>query len=304
MGLSQKTVRYMKENCACPLAGKTAVITGANSGVGFKTAETLLCMGASVIMACRNRMKAENARERLLSEYPQADIRIMTLDLADLGSIDAFAEALQDADVFVNNAGVFHRPGEKTANGFEKVMGTNYIGTFYLCEKVLPKLRQCGHDVALINTISLVYRFARVDYGRFYDERGAYFRSKLCLAKYTEHLAKLYKGTNVHVYMNHPGLAATPIADNLIHRGMYILAKIVPINSAEKSALSAAWILSNTVPDGSVVGPNRLLGGWGYPEINRKSGKAETGAEELAGFTKKELADRWPPAEEFFRPVV
>ncbi len=280
------------------------LITGANSGVGFKTAETLICMGASVIMACRNRERAENAREQLLADYPGADVRIMMLDLADLDSIDAFAEQLPDVDVFVNNAGLFHRPGQKTKQGFEMVMGTNYMGVFYLCEKVLPKLRECGHDAALVNTISLVYRFARVDYGRFYDERGAYFRSKLCLAKYTEHLAKLYKGTNMHIYMNHPGLAATPIADNLIHRGMYILAKIVPINSAEKSALSVAWILSNTVPDGSIVGPNRLLGGWGYPEINRKSGKAETGAEELAGFTKKELADRWPPAEEFFRTVV
>ncbi len=289
MGLSEKTVRYMKENCGRSLEGKTVLITGANSGVGFKTAETLICMGASVIMACRNRERAENARKQLLTDYPDADVRIMMLDLADLDSIDAFAEQMPDVDVFVNNAGLFHRPGQKTKQGFEMVMGSNYMGTFYLCEKVLPKLRECGHDAVLVNTISLVYKIARVDYDRFYKERGAYFRSKLCLARYSEHLAEKYGGTNVHVYMNHPGLAATSIADHLIRQGMYILAKIVPINSAEKSALSVAWLLSNAVPDGSIVGPGRLFGGWGYPGINRKSAIVTHGIDELIGFTRAEI---------------
>ena len=291
MGLSDKTKKFIEESCGCSLAGKTVLITGANSGIGFKTAETMVYKGASVIMACRNRERAEKARDQLLADYPEADIRIMMLDLADLDSIDAFAEQLPDVDVFVNNAGLFHRPGQKTKQGFEMVIGTNYLGPYYLCEKVLPKLRECGHDVVLVNTISIVHKIARVDYGRFFQERGAYFRSKLCLARYTEHLAKECEGTNVHVYMNHPGLAITPIASH-IFGGMYSLAKIVPINSAEKSSLSVAWLLSNAVPEGSVVGPDRLFGGWGYPEINRKSRRAQRDIEPLLEFSREEIAKK------------
>ena len=293
MALSEKTISYMNENCGCSLKGKTVLITGANSGIGFKTAETMIYLGASVIMACRNQEKAENARNQLLADYPGADIRIVMLDLADLCSVDAFAEQLPDVDVFVNNAGLYHRPGQKTRDGFEMVIGTNYLGVYYLCEKVLPKLRECGHDVVLVNTISIVHKIARVDLNRFYEERGDYFRSKLCLARYTEHLVKRYEGTNVHIYMNHPGLSITPIASH-VFGGMYVLAKFVPINTAEKSSLSVAWLLSNPVPEGSVVGPNGLICGWGYPEINRKCARASRDIDELVEFSRAEIEKKHP----------
>ena len=76
VSLSEKTIRYLREECACSLKGKTAAITGASSGIGLKTAETLIGLGASVIMACRNPGKAEEARRKLLADYPEAEIRI------------------------------------------------------------------------------------------------------------------------------------------------------------------------------------------------------------------------------------
>ena len=75
--LQPETVSYLRKNCPCELTGKTALITGASSGIGLKTAETMLWLGAKVIMACRNTGKAENVRKELLRDYPEADIRIM-----------------------------------------------------------------------------------------------------------------------------------------------------------------------------------------------------------------------------------
>ncbi|MBO7666677.1 MAG: SDR family NAD(P)-dependent oxidoreductase [Clostridia bacterium] len=285
MGLSKKTVKFLSKKCTRSLAGKTVLITGANSGVGYKTAEILIYLGARVIMACRSLEKASSAREKLLEEYPDADIRVMRLDIADFSSIDSFANELPDVDAFINNAGVFHRPGEKTKDGFEMVMGTNYMGVYYLGEKVLPKLERCGHDVVYINTISIIHKVAKVRFDRFFSEKGAYSRSKLCLARYSEYLARKYSGTNISVFMSHPGITITQIASHVFGR-IYFLAKITPFNSTEKSSLSAAVILAGDVPEGSVVGPGKLFGGWGYPKVNKKCKRALRDIDPLIEFTQ------------------
>ena len=115
MSLTAKTRRWLGKNADISLKGKTAVVTGANSGVGYKTAETLLYLGASVILACRNPQKAKAAQEALAAGYPDSEVSVLALDLADFSSIDAFVSEIKargvDIDVFVNNAGVFHQPG-------------------------------------------------------------------------------------------------------------------------------------------------------------------------------------------------
>ena len=289
MSLSKKTIRYLEKECSCSLAGKTVAITGAGRGIGLKTAEILIYLGASVIMACRSPERAEEARRRLLEDYPGAEIRILPLDMADFSSIDAFAEMLPDVDVFINNAGVFHRPGQKTRDGYDLVMGTNYLGIYRLSGKLLPRFLECGHEVVYINTISIIHKAAKVDFRHFSDSRGAYARSKLCLARYSRHIAEQYAGTNVRVVMSHPGITITSIAKH-VFGPLYALAEIAPFNSTEKSSLSAAWILSHQVPDGSVVGPNRLLCGWGYPEINRTCRKAMREIDPLIAYTEEILA--------------
>ena len=302
MSLSDKTKRWLNKNCNISLKDKTVLVTGANSGVGFKTAEISTYLGADVILACRDMERAQEARLKLLCDYPEASISVMQLDLASLTSIEAFAEELVrnkvNIDAFVNNAGAFRQPEKKTADGFDLVIGTNYIGTYFLSERLLPYLSSLPHEVIYVNTISIIHKIATVDYADFYYEQRkhyptfpVYARSKLCLARYTYAQAKRYAGSNVHIMMNHPGMTLTPMGLNALGNGIKRLIGIVePLsNSPEKSALSLAYILSHEIPAGSIVGPNKVFGGWGYPEMNRIGCRVKEGAEELIRFTNIEI---------------
>ena len=302
MSLTVKTKRWLSKNCNISLKDKTVLVTGANSGVGFKTAEISAYLGANVILACRNMERANEARLKLLSDYPESYISIMHLDLASLSSIEAFTEEIVtnkiDIDVFVNNAGAFRQPGKKTVDGFDLVIGTNYIGTYYLSEQMLPYLKTLPHEVVYINTISIIHKIAKLDYVDFYYEKEkhyrtfpVYSRSKLCLAKYTYALAKRYKESNVRIMMNHPGMTITPMGLNAIGKRLKRLAGIFKYlsNSPEKSALSVAYILSHKIPDGSIVGPNKGCGGWGYPKVNHIVRRVKEGADELILFTNDEI---------------
>ena len=302
MSLSPKTIAWLKRNADISLKGKTVVVTGANSGVGFKTAETMLYLGADVIMACRNLQRANAARDVLAAGYPGSAVSVMELDLADLSSIDAFVGEIRrrgtDIDVFVNNAGVFHQPGRKTKDGFDLVIGTNWFGTYYLTEKLLPYLLSLPHEVRYVDTVSIIIKIARIGYKDFYcnmfrhSSLAKYGRSKLCLAVYSWYKAKELEGSNVQVLMNHPGIALTPLGLNAVPSWMARLGKtglVRLFNSPEKSSLSVAYILSHPIPAGAVVGPDRCLGGWGYPRLNHTPRKVKTGAGELVAFTEKEI---------------
>ncbi|MBO7526700.1 MAG: SDR family NAD(P)-dependent oxidoreductase [Clostridia bacterium] len=304
MSLKNKTIKWLLKNAALSLKGKTILITGANSGVGYKTAETCIFLGANVIMACRNKEKAKEAMDRLIHEYPQANISIAELDIANFSSIESFVQKIKDdktdIDVFVNNAGVFHQPNRTTKDGFEYVIGVNYLGTYYLTEKILPYLLKLSHNVVYINTISLIHKFAKkIDYNDFYYNKkyrnlAVYTRSKLCLAKYTYAIAKKHENSNVKIYMNHPGIAITPLGLNAFGKKVARLSMVFKnlFNSPEKSALSVAYILSHDFPAGSIVGPNKLFGGWGYPKINHIRKKVKTGVEELINFTQQQIISR------------
>ena len=301
MSLSHKTIEWLRENCPADLKGKTAVVTGASSGIGLKTAEILLHLGAGVIMACRNTEKAENAAKNLLSEYPDAKISVMRLDLADLSSVDNFIAELagsgRDIDVFVNNAGTFRSDGRLTKDGFGLVLGTNWIGFYRLSEKLLPYLAELRHRVTVVNTVSIVCGIAReIDYGDFwlsrrYSDLAAYSRSKLCVAKYTLEEARKYSGTEVGIYMIHPGVSITPLTQNAYGKTVGSLAGRFRrlFNSPERSALPLFYILGHRPDRGSLIGPRAFFGFFGFPSVNRIPRKAKTGAVGLAEFTDKEI---------------
>ena len=294
--LSKKTIKWINENSS-NMVGKTVVVTGANSGIGFKTVETLVYLGAKVIMACRNMEKANKARDLLINDYPNACISIMSLDLASFSSIDNFILNLKgiDIDVFVNNAGVFHMPNMKTKDGFELVIGTNYYGVYYLSEKLLPYLKCLKHTVHYINTISMIHKIGKINYDDFYHTKkynnfSVYATSKVCLARYTYFKALEYKDSNVLIYMNHPGVTITPLAVNSFNISEKIIYAFKwMFNSLEKSSLSVIKIINNNYDVGSIVGPNILLGVFGYPKVNYIYKKVKNGGLELIDFTEKEI---------------
>src|SRR3954454_18208180 len=124
--------------------GRTAIVTGANSGIGYHAALGLAHAGARVVLACRSEERGADALDRLKAAKPRADVQLRLLDLASLASVRDFAAAANDElgeiDLLVNNAGVMAIPRRDTADGFEMQFGTNHLGHFALTGLLLPAL--------------------------------------------------------------------------------------------------------------------------------------------------------------------
>jgi retinol dehydrogenase 14 len=197
--------------------GKRVLVTGANSGIGFATAEDLARRGADLVMVCRHVERGEAALAKLRKAVPAATVRLMQCDLASMDSIRAFAEAYRNEekaiDVLINNAGVYATKAEKTADGIELMMGTNHVGTFLLTNLLLPKLQEAG-GARIVVVASLAHKFQGLRLEQDWSTRwsGAfrtYGRSKLANILFTRELARRLEGTGITAYSLHPGVVAT-----------------------------------------------------------------------------------------------
>jgi len=209
-----------------PQTGKLAVVTGANSGVGFQAARELARAGAEVILACRNPQKAAAAQRTILAELPNAQLEVAPLNLASLASIRAFAEKILNRhcclDLLVNNAGVMALPDRQlTADGFELQFGTNHLGHFALTGLLLPAILTA--PAPRIVTVSSIahrggtIRFEDLQWARGYKPWPAYRQSKLANLYFAFELDRKLRTThpNVASIAVHPGVAST----NLFHAG-------------------------------------------------------------------------------------
>ncbi|MEO1443503.1 MAG: SDR family NAD(P)-dependent oxidoreductase, partial [Chloroflexota bacterium] len=126
------------------LTGKVIIVTGANSGLGYESTAAFAAKGATVVMACRNMTKAENAHQEILKRVPAANLDVMQLDNASLESVRAFAQAFKvkydRLDVLLNNAGIMAIPRQLTADGFESQIGVNHLAHFALTGLLLDVL--------------------------------------------------------------------------------------------------------------------------------------------------------------------
>ncbi len=262
-------------------AGKLAIVTGANSGIGYHTALELVRAGAHVILACRNPAKADEAKNRILSAVPQAAVEISQVDMADLDSIRAFAEAFvasgRKLDMLINNAGVMGFPQRTpTAQGFEGQFGTNHLGHFALTGELMPALLKTPHS-RVITVASIAHkggrmRFEDPNWERAYDPRKAYQQSKLANLLFGLELDRRLKRANADVasIMAHPGVATTSIISNGMGSGVQakIASMVLPLFA--QSDARGAWptLYAATSPDakgGHYYGPDGIAEIKGLP---------------------------------------
>lgn len=265
--------------------GKTAIVTGASSGLGLETAAALAAAGARVILACRNPARADAALARVQQQASAADARCMTLDLADLASVRAFtAEFLASEsrlDLLINNAGVMALPLQRTADGFEMQIGTNHLGHFALTALLIERLTTSG-DARVVNVASLAHRWTRgMDLDDLNWERkrylkwDAYGKSKLANLLFTFELDSRLRqaGLAVRTLAAHPGYAATNlqmVGPQMENSAIGRLAMSLGNNLIGQPAAMGALptLYAATAPDvagGDYIGPDGFQQLRGYP---------------------------------------
>jgi NAD(P)-dependent dehydrogenase (short-subunit alcohol dehydrogenase family) len=196
------------------LTGRRAVVTGANSGLGLRTALELARHGATVVLACRSAERGRAALDRIRTAVPGCDVALGSLDLADLASVRAFAEehGTSGLDLLVNNAGVMALPRRTTADGFELQFGTNHLGHFALTGLLLPALLE-RPGARVVTLTSMTHWLGRIDFDDLDGERryrrwAAYCRSKLANLVFAKELDRRADGRLISLAA-HPGYAAT-----------------------------------------------------------------------------------------------
>ena len=200
--------------------GKVAIVTGANSGIGYETARVLAQKGATVVMACRSLSKAETAADQIRQTNPSGTVAVMELDLGDLESVQRFAAAFlaqyNRLDLLINNAGIMMPPYGKTAQGFETQIGVNHLGHFALTGLLLDALLQTPQS-RVVTVSSGAHRFGQIDFDdlhwerRDYKPNPAYGQSKLANLLFTYELQRKLTaaGKDTIAVAAHPGWTET-----------------------------------------------------------------------------------------------
>lgn len=252
---------------------RTALITGANSGIGFEAARELAAHGATVVLAARDPERGQRARDAIARDVPRARLELLELDLADLGSIRAAAERFADEHdalhLLINNAGVMALPARTTADGFEMQIGTNHLGHFALTGLLLDRVTAAGGG-RVVTVSSVLHRRGRIrlddlHFDEGYDPWRAYGQSKLANLLFTYELDRRLRaaGRDAIAAACHPGYAST----NLQAAGPRMERK--PVKTAlmrlgnkliGQSARVGSWptLYAATAPDvegGDFIGP-------------------------------------------------
>ena len=200
-------------------SGRTAVVTGANAGLGLQAARVLAARGAHVVLACRNLDKAGHAADRIAAESPGARTSVVRLDLASQSSVRGAAEEIRarfpSVDLLVNNAGVMEVPYQRTEDGFELTLATNHLGPFALTGLLLDRLAAGARIVTVssIGHLDGVIDFGDLQSERHYDPDQAYSQSKLANLLFTYELDRRLRaaGATVTAIACHPGVVYTDL---------------------------------------------------------------------------------------------
>jgi NAD(P)-dependent dehydrogenase (short-subunit alcohol dehydrogenase family) len=255
-------------------SGRIAIVTGSNSGIGFEAAKALATKGATVVMAVRSETKGRTAAEAIRSAGAPGSVQVAALDLADLASVRAFADAFKSdhdrLDLLINNAGVMMPPKSQTTDGFELQFGTNHLGHFALTAQ-LADLLTATPGSRVVNVASMAHRFGTIDFDdlqwetRRYSKGASYGQSKLANLLFTFELQRRLDaaGAGTLAVAAHPGWTATNLQR---HTGAGNLLNPVFGMSPWQGALPTLY--AATAPEaeaGSYYGPKGLLEMRGFP---------------------------------------
>jgi NAD(P)-dependent dehydrogenase (short-subunit alcohol dehydrogenase family) len=267
-----------------PQAGKTIVITGANSGIGYEAALQLAGKGAHVVLACRDRARGQGAIDAIKATHPAAILSLLELDLASLASIRRFAEALRATtpvlDVLCNNAGVMAIPFRRTADGFEMQFGTNHLGHFALTGLLLEPLLAAPAG-RVVNVSSNGHKLGWMRFENLHEESAysrwlAYTRSKLANLLFTYELQRRLEaaGARAISVACHPGYSATNLQTagakmdgSSIEEAIMGFASRIFAQPAAMGALPTLY--AATAPDvrgGDYIGPDGFAEQAGHPK--------------------------------------
>jgi len=291
------------------LDGRTVVVTGANSGLGFEASRVFALKGADVVLACRSVERGDRAREEIEAEFPASSLEVRKLDLGSLDSVASFAASLREErdrlDVLCNNAGVMAIPRSETDDGFETQFGVNHLGHFALTGRLLPLLCSTPGESRVVTQSSGLHERGEMAFEdpmgeRSYDRWDAYAQSKLANLLFAYELQRRLDDANVTDVLSvgcHPGYAAT----NLQYRGPEArgsrarllamkLANAVVAQSARRGALPMLYAASSEhVKGGEYVGPGGPLNMRGTPAIQQSS---------PASYDRDDASQLWTVSEE------
>jgi NAD(P)-dependent dehydrogenase (short-subunit alcohol dehydrogenase family) len=267
--------------------GRVAVITGANTGLGYETAAALAAKGAHVVLAVRNLDKGKDAAALIHKRSPAAEVILQELDLTSLDSIRAAAEQLRSdhdrIDMLVNNAGVMWTPKSTTKDGFELQFGTNHLGHFAFTGLLLDRLLPvAGSRVVTVSSIGHRIRadihFDDLQWERGYSRVGAYGQAKLANLMFTYELQRRLAphGTTIAAAA-HPGGSRTELSRNLPSplRGVFNVVEPLVAQDAATGALPTLRAATDPgVHGGQYFGPDGFGQMRGHPKVVASSAKS------------------------------
>nr|WP_042188503.1 SDR family NAD(P)-dependent oxidoreductase [Kibdelosporangium sp. MJ126-NF4]CEL18284.1 probable oxidoreductase/Short-chain dehydrogenase [Kibdelosporangium sp. MJ126-NF4]CTQ97770.1 probable oxidoreductase/Short-chain dehydrogenase [Kibdelosporangium sp. MJ126-NF4] len=285
--------------------GRTAVVTGANTGIGFEVANVLAARGATVVLAVRDLDKGKAAADRITTANPGADVRPQRLDLSSLDSVRTAADQLRAdlprIDLLVNNAGVMYTPKQTTADGFELQFGTNHLGHFALTGLLLDMLLPVP-DSRVVTISSIGHRiraaihFDDLNWERSYSRVQAYGQSELANLLFTYELQRRLSGNGRTVALAaHPGGSNTELARNMPTVLRAITNVVAPLITQSPANGALPPLRAATDPNalgGQYYGPDGFAESRGKPVLVKSSAQSHdvelqrrlwTVSEELTG---------------------
>jgi NAD(P)-dependent dehydrogenase (short-subunit alcohol dehydrogenase family) len=300
------------------LQGKVAIVTGANSGIGFATAKALVAEGANVVLACRNEARGVAAAKRIHDELAldsRSDgatlgrAEFMQLDVSSLASVVQFVEAFKARykrlDILINNAGIMAVEYVESVDGFESQFATNHLGHFVLTAQLLDMVKQ-SEDARVVCITSLSQRNAKFKAEelvwpreRKYNQQLVYANTKLYNLLFAQELHRRLNARgiqNVKVSASHPGFTSTNLMSPTMqvhgHFVHFLFHTVSTISQTPEMGILPTLYAATApnVPGGLMYGPEGFHNMWGYPTVERPQN---------AGVTEEAARAVWEQSEQF-----